>query len=107
MVRLRALRRCERRSAGRSGHVEPHAGGEVPGSLPVPVLGSREGLDRTGRAATSGTRLRSTGSARSPGVRLGAREHPHAPCGVAEVLPDAPLDQGTDGQLQFDLGLIE
>ena len=62
MVGPRALGRGERLSAGRPGLVEPHAGGEVPGSLPLPVLGSPEGLDRAGGADVGDT-LRSTGAA--------------------------------------------
>ena len=101
-------------SRGESGSQRPGRGSvsrmpavKSPGSLPLPVLGSREGLDRAGR----GRRREDAAEHRlaaAPGLRLGAREHPHAPRGVAEVLAHAPLDQGRYGwcrQLEFDLGL--
>ena len=64
---------------------------------------SREGLDRArgGRGREYALKHRFGLPA---GVRLGAREHPHVPCGVAEVAAHAPLVERRDGELEFGLG---
>ena len=73
------------------------------GSRSFVVVGARERLDRA-----SGGRRREDASKHwfgsVPGVRLGAREHPHAPRGVAEVLSYGPLDEGRYRQLECYLG---
>ena len=106
------LRRLERLSAGRPGLAEPHAGGEVAGSLALRVLGSRESsgdarfADRAGRGGRREHAPKHwVGS--EPGLRLRAREHPHASRGVAEVPPHGPLDEGRCRQLEFYLGPID